>query len=262
MLIQPLITELNTLKLKGMAAALTHQMHSTELQQLNFEDRLGMLISQEQSERSNFRMAQRLRWAKLPQSACTEDVDTASLRGLEPGQWRQLVDLRWVHEHLNLLITGPTGVGKSYLASALAHNACRADILTRCYRLPRLIDELAHVTVMRKRSAFLRQLSRVELLVIDDFGLTPMPDPIVRDLLEILEDRYDKQATLITSQLPLEQWHDYLGNKTVADAILDRLVHNAHKLNLKGESMRKTKAAKKATAASASSTKSGAKTSS
>jgi DNA replication protein DnaC len=127
------------------------------------------------------------------------------------------------------------------MASALAHGACRADMSVRCYRLPRLIDELTKANALHKRSAMLTQLAKVQLLVIDDFGLTPMTDPIVRDLLEILEDRYDRQSTLITSQLPIEQWHAYLGDKTVADAILDRLVHNAHKITLKGESMRKQK---------------------
>lgn len=152
--------------------------------------------------------------------------------------------MRWIHNHLNALLTGPTGVGKSYLASALAHAACRVDLSVRCYRLPRLIDELVRVASLQKRSAFLRQLSRVNLLLIDDFGLTPLADCNVRDLLEILEDRYDKQSTLISSQLPLDQWYAYLGDKTVADALLDRLVHNAYKLNLNGESIRKAKSIK------------------
>lgn len=246
MLIQPLITQLSMLRLNGMAAALSHQIQSADLQRLPFEDRLGMLIDQENTERSGARLAQRLRWAKLMQNACLEDIDTVSLRGLDPGQWGQLADLRWIAQHLNALLTGPTGVGKSYLASALAHAACRVDISVRCYRLPRLIDELIRVTAMHKRATFLKQLARVELLVIDDFGLTPLADTIVRDLLEILEDRYDRQSTLITSQLPIDQWHHYLGDKTVADAILDRLVHNAYKLNLKGESMRKSKALNRA----------------
>jgi DNA replication protein DnaC len=248
MLVQPMITQLSALKLKGMAQALHHQMQSRDLQQLCFEDRLGMLIEQEHTERASYRMAQRLRWAKLMQSACLEDIDTTTLRGLEAGQWGQLIDLRWVGQHLNVLICGPTGVGKSYLASALAHAACRADISVRCYRLPRLIDELVRVSALHKRAAFLRQIAKVELLIIDDFGLTPMTDATVRDLLEILEDRYDRQSTMITSQLPIEQWHHYLGDKTVADAILDRLVHNAYKLNLRGESMRKSKALNRAKA--------------
>jgi DNA replication protein DnaC len=241
MLTEPLITQLNQLHLKGMAAALVHQSNSADLQAQCFEDRLGMLIEHEMTERAGFRFAQRIRWAKLPQSACLEDVRIASLRGIDASQWRQLASLQWINNKLNVLLTGPTGVGKSYMASALAHGACRADMSVRCYRLPRLIDELTKANALHKRSAMLTQLAKVQLLVIDDFGLTPMTDPIVRDLLEILEDRYDRQSTLITSQLPIEQWHAYLGDKTVADAILDRLVHNAHKITLKGESMRKQK---------------------
>ena len=142
---------------------------------------------------------------------------------------------------MNVLITGPTRVGKSYLAAALAHAACRADYAVRCFRLPRLIDELARHTALQKRSTFFRQLAKADLLVLDDFGITPLTDSVVRDLLEILDDRYDRRATLITSQLPLDQWHAALGDRTVADAILDRLVHNAYKINLKGDSMRKRK---------------------
>jgi len=138
-------------------------------------------------------------------------------------------------------MTGPTGVGKSYLAAALAHAACRADFAVRCFRLPRLVEELARYGAMQKRSALFRQLAKADLLVLDDFGLAPLADDTVRDLLEILDDRYDRRSTLITSQLPIDQWHAYLGDRTVADAILDRLVHNSYRLVLKGESMRRHK---------------------
>jgi DNA replication protein DnaC len=161
------------------------------------------MIQQEIIERGNARLAQRLRWAKLPIQACLEDLDTRTARGIDPGQLGQLNDLGWLRERLNLLITGPTGVGKSFIASAFAHAACRADFSVRCFRLPRLVEELARYAAMQKRSALYRQLAKADLIVIDDFGLTPLADGTVRDLLEILDDRYDRydrKSTLITSR--------------------------------------------------------------
>lgn len=242
MLTEPLIQQLQQLHLKGMAAALEQQMTGADSTARSFEDRLGLLIQHEITDRASYRLAQRLRWAKLPQNACLEDLDTRTARGVDPAVLAQLTDLAWIKQHLNLLITGPTGVGKSYLAAALAHAACRVDFSVRCFRLPRLVDEFTRYAALQKRSALLKQLARVELLVIDDFGLAPLADQTVRDLLEVLDDRYDRASTLITSQLPLDQWHSYLGDRTVADAILDRLVHNAHKVALKGDSMRKRQA--------------------
>jgi DNA replication protein DnaC len=247
MLTEPLIQQLTDLHLRGMAASLEQQIASPDTKRQTFESRLGLMIQQERLERGNARLAQRLRWAKLPQQACLEDLDIRTPRGIDRGQLSQLTDLGWIREHLNLLVTGPTGVGKSYIASAIAHAACRADHSVRCFRLPRLIEELARYAAMQKRSALYRQLAKADLLVIDDFGLNPLADETVRDLLEILDDRYDKKSTLITSQLPVDQWHAYLGDRTVADAILDRIVHNSHRLVLKGDSMRKRKTASPAT---------------
>lgn len=244
MLHHPLIRELHGLRLRGMASALEHQCVTPDIAALTFEDRLGLLIQRERAERESLRLQQRLRIAKLPQAACVEDLDTKIARGLDRSTLATVRSLGWIEEHLNVLITGPTGVGKSYLASAIAHAACRADYTVRCFRLPRLIDDLAKAHAMNNRSGFFRNLAKVDLIVLDDFGLTPMADSTQRDLLEILDDRYAKKSTLITSQLPIDQWHTYLGDPTLADAILDRLVHNSHRLTLTGESMRKRAAAK------------------
>jgi DNA replication protein DnaC len=250
MLTQPLLQQLHELRLRGMAAALEQQLTTLASNDLNFEERLGLLIQHELIERQSCRLRQRLRWAKFTQVAALEDLDLKAARGIDRAALSQVTDLGWIRERLNVIVTGPTGVGKSFLACAIGHAACRADHSVRCFRLPRLIDELTRHAVLQTKSTFLRQIAKADLLIFDDFGLTPLPDQIKRDLLEILDDRYDRRATLITSQFPVEQWHAYLEDPTLADAILDRLIHNSYRLALKGDSMRKQK-----TAAAAKTTK-------
>jgi len=248
MLNEPLLRDLEALGLRGMARALTQQQRLPDANDLRFEERLALLLEHERIDRLNHRVAQRLRWAKLPAGACLEDIDQRSTRGLDRTWLAQLADLAWIEQGLNVLISGPTGVGKSYLACALGHHACRSDLSVRYFRLTRLNDELQRATALHKKSAFLKMLAKAQLLILDDFGLTPMPDSTQRDLLEILDDRYNRHATLVTSQLPVEKWHAHFADPTLADAILDRLVHNAYRANLQGESMRKANGQRKTAA--------------
>lgn len=242
MLIEPLMQLLKKLKLTGMLSALERQISDPDIGALRFEERLNLLLQHELAERDNYRMTQRLRVATLPQPACLEDLDTRFARHLDPALMSTLRDLGWIGRHLNVLITGPTGIGKSFIGAALAHAACRADYTVRCFRLPRLIDELSRAHAFQRRSSFLRTLAKADLLLIDDFAIGPLTDQSKRDLLEILDDRYDKSATIITSQLDVQQWHAFLDDPTLADAILDRVVHNAYHLDLSGDSIRKLKA--------------------
>lgn len=241
MLMHPTLDKIEQLRLFGMAKALREQLQNQKATVLSFEERLGLLIDREMTERENKRLATRLRTAKLRISAAVEDIDFRQPRGLDKALLLSLASNQWITEHHNLLIIGPTGVGKSYLACALAHKACRDGHLVVYQRLPRLLEELALSHHDGRYRKLMKTLLKADLLVLDDFGLASLTTEQQRDLLEIIEDRYDRRATLVTSQLPVKHWHNILADPTLADAIMDRLVHNAYKIELKGESMRKSK---------------------
>ena len=239
MLIHPILEQLTELRLSGMHKALGEQLDMNDLQQLSFDERLGLMLDREITERDDRRMQYRLRKARLKQPACVEDIDYRHPRGLDKRLMRQLITGQYLNEHLNILITGPAGAGKTWLACALAQKACRDGHTARYLRLPRLMQEMPITKADGRYPKLLRELAKTQLLILDDWGLMPMDDETRRDLLEILDDRHNQRSTLVTSQLPVDTWHDYLGEPTLADAILDRLVHNAYRIKLKGESMRK-----------------------
>ena len=241
MLNHPTLDKLHELRFIGMAKALTDQMALPDIDELSFEERLGLLVDREVTEREDRRLTTRLRQAKLKQNACIEDIDFKQSRGLDKSLILDLAQCQWIRKHLNLLITGPTGVGKTWVACALAQKACREGFTSLYLRLPRLLQELPIAKGDGTYTRLMNRLAKVDVLILDDWGLSKLIAEQRRDLLEILEDRHDTRSTIVTSQLPLDQWHHIIGDPTLADAILDRLVHNAYKINLKGESMRKNK---------------------
>jgi len=239
MLIHPTVDKLHRLGLAVMARSLAEQDASAELAALSFAERLGLLADRELTERDNRQLKNRLRKAALRQGACPEDIDHRHARGLDKALVRQLATCQWLRERHNVLISGPTGVGKTFIACALAHQACREGYSALYLRLPKLLPELALARGDGRHGRWMKTLNRTDLVVLDDYGLAAMTDEHRRDLLEILEERYERRSTMVTSQFPIEQWYGLIGDPTLADAILDRLVHNAYRLTLKGESLRK-----------------------
>ena len=239
MLIHPTIDKLNSMRLTGMAKGFRAQLESPEIHNLSFEDRLALIVDMEFMERERRQLTTRLKSANMRQNAVLEDLDTKAGRGIDRSLLASLSTCQWVKKHYNLLLTGATGTGKTWLSCALAHTACRLGITAVYHRLPTLMQDLDLARHDGRYKKVMRSLAKAELLILDDWGIAPMSSEQLRDLLEIIDERYHKSSTLITSQLPIANWHEALNDPTMADAILDRVRHNAYKIDLEGDSMRK-----------------------
>lgn len=239
MLIHPMVERLRGLGLTAMADAFSEMQNSAAADDLSREDWLGLLLDREATSRDNKRLGRRLRQARLRQNAVIEDTDFRTPRGLDRALFQKLANCAWVRDNQHLVIGGPTGVGKSWLACALGHKACREGFSVLYRRAPRLFAELAIARGEGRLARMMASLERTRLLIIDDWGPEPLTADQRRDLLEIVDDRYDRGSLLITSQVPVNRWHEVIGDPTVGDAILDRVLHRAHRIELKGPSLRK-----------------------
>jgi DNA replication protein DnaC len=240
MLNQQTLHKLFVMRLNGMADAFRQQLEQPDVSGLSFEERFGMLVDRQWSWKEDRALARRLRTSRLKSSASVEDIDYQTPRGLDRPLLRSLTaESEWVKQHLNILLTGATGVGKSWLAAALAHKACRDGYTAYYARAAQLFRELALAHADGSFGRLLRRLSQTDVLIVDDWAMAPLTDTERRDVLEIFDDRYQTRSTILTSQLPVASWHAQIGDPTIADSILDRLVHHAHRIELKGESLRK-----------------------
>lgn len=242
MLTHPLFEQLKNLRCQGMLEAFHEQLEAPDINRLSFDERFALLIEREYLVRENRKLTNRLRQAKLKEMACLEDIDYSPERQLSKTVITRLAECSWIVRKENLLLTGSTGTGKTYLACAFANQACRQGYGARYIRLPKLFQEITIAKADGSYIKLMESVSKLSLLVLDDWGVAPMTDANRRDLLEIIDDRYNRSSTLITSQLPVNKWHDSVGDATLGDAILDRLLHNAHRLEVAGPSMRKNKA--------------------
>lgn len=239
MLTHPTLEKLERLRCGGMLHALRQQLGDPQSEKLAFMERLGLLVDRELTEREDRQLQSRLRRANLRQNASIEDLEYGARRGLDRMLIQQLATCDWIRRHQNVIVTGATGVGKSFVACALAHRACLEGYRAQYYRLPRLLEDLEVARGDGRYLKLLKGLSKVDTLVLDDWGLVQLSVMQQRDLLELLDDRHQARSTIATSQLPIENWHEAMADPTLADAILDRLIHNAHRIEMKGESMRK-----------------------
>ena len=239
MLTHPTIDQLRALKLDGMADAFIELQNAPDTAELTREDWLGLLVDREATSRENKRLARRLREARLRQSAVVEDVDFRAHRGLDRALFLKLATCQWIQDHHHLCVIGPTGIGKSWLACALGHKGCREGFSVLYKRASRLFTDLAQARGEGRLPRLMTTLERTRLLIIDDWGPEPLNAEQRRDLLEIVDDRYDRGSLLITSQVPVNRWHEVIGDPTLADAILDRIIHRAHRIELKGPSLRR-----------------------
>ncbi len=239
MLNEQTFDKLYAMKLLGMAEGFREQLEQPSSHNLSFDERFGILVDRQWIWKENNRLRRLLREAKLKLQASGEDIDYKTPRGIDKSVMMNLLSCNWIRRHQNVLISGPTGVGKTFLACALGQKACREGFRTLYLRSPQFFYQIALARADGSYGSLMKRLSKTQLLILDDLGLTPLTDPERKDLLEVIEERHGNTSTLVASQLPVENWHDHIGDPTIADAILDRLVHNAYRIQLKGGSMRK-----------------------